>query len=363
MAALQQQFMARAIRLAEKGKYSVHGNPCVGCVLVRQGEIVGEGYHRIAGQGHAEANALADAGDKAKDSIAYVTLEPCSFTGRTPSCAQALIDVGVSHVVVAMLDPDIRNAGKGVQKIRDAGIEVTTPYMPDSAANLVKGHCLRLTEARPFVRLKLAMTLDGKTALKNGESKWITSPEARADVQRLRAMSSAIVTGVQTVIDDDPRLSVRAEELNIEDPESAVHVTRPVYILDSGGRVPADALLLTQPATVLVTTQAVSDRAGVEVLTMPAKDERVDLGALLSELAARGHNQVLFECGATLAGALVQERLVDEIIIFVSAKFIGRGGRSLLNLPEIDRMTDLAELTISDIRKVGADFRITASVL
>ena len=252
-----QGFMVRALRLAENGRYSAHPNPCVGCVLVRQGNVVGEGFHLLAGKGHAEANALADAGTEARGSIAYVTLEPCSFHGRTPSCARALIDAGVSKVVVAMLDPDERNAGKGVQILQEAGIEVVTPFMQEAAQGLVEGHVSRHTKQRPFVRLKLAMTLDGKTALSNGESRWITSPESRADVQKLRASSAAIVTGVQTVIDDDPRLSVRSEELKVEHAQLCADVGRPVYILDSGLRVPETAQLMSVPSTVVVTT---SDR-------------------------------------------------------------------------------------------------------
>ena len=353
--------MARAIRLADKGRYSTHPNPCVGCVLVRQGEIVGEGWHVRAGKEHAEANALLEAGDGARGATAYVTLEPCSFHGRTPSCAQALIDAGIKRAVVAVEDPDGRNAGKGLQMLRDAGVEVISPVMQDSALGLIVGHVRRYTEGRPYVRLKLAMTLDGKTALANGESKWITSAEARADVQRLRAASAAIVTGVQTVIEDDPELTVRAEFLDVEYKEEVLAIDRPVYVLDSGLRVPGGAKLLRRASTVLV---CVEDRAhdvpGVEVLGLPGASGQIDLPVLLAEMARREHSEVLFECGATLAGSLVAARLVDELVIYVAPKLIGGGGRSLLNLPEIDRMSGLVDLTIDDVRKVGADFRITA---
>ena len=357
-----QGFMAKALRLGENGRYSAHPNPCVGCVLVRRGKVVGEGFHMLAGQGHAEANALASAGIDARGSIAYVTLEPCSFHGRTPSCAHALVDAGVTKVVVAMLDPDERNAGKGIQILREAGLEVVVPFMQDAAQELVKGHVSRHTKHRPFVRLKLAMTLDGKTALSNGESRWITSPESRADVQKLRAASGAIVTGVQTVIDDDPRLSIRSEELHVEHAQLCAGVERPVYILDSGLRIPETVQLMSVPSTVVVTTSDREANFPVEVLRLSALENRVDISALLQELAAREHSEVLFECGPTLAGSLINQRLADEIVIYIAPRLIGNSGRSLLNLAEVARMSDLAELSIKNIRVIGPDIKVTATV-
>ena len=357
-----QGFMAKALRLGENGRYSAHPNPCVGCVLVRRGNVVGEGFHMLAGQGHAEANALASAGIDARGSIAYVTLEPCSFHGRTPSCAHALVDAGVTKVVVAMLDPDERNAGKGIQILREAGLEVVVPFMQDAAQELVKGHVSRHTKHRPFVRLKLAMTLDGKTALSNGESRWITSPESRADVQKLRAASGAIVTGVQTVIDDDPRLSIRSEELHVEHAQLCAGVERPVYILDSGLRIPETVQLMSVPSTVVVTASGREANLPVEVLRLSALENRVDISALLQELAAREHSEVLFECGPTLAGSLINQRLADEIVIYIAPRLIGNSGRSLLNLAEVARMSDLAELSIKNIRVIGPDIKVTATV-
>ena len=357
-----QGFMAKALRLGENGRYSAHPNPCVGCVLVRRGKVVGEGFHMLAGQGHAEANALASAGIDARGSIAYVTLEPCSFHGRTPSCAHALVDAGVTKVVVAMLDPDERNAGKGIQILREAGLEVVVPFMQDAAQELVKGHVSRHTKHRPYVRLKLAMTLDGKTALSNGESRWITSPESRADVQKLRAASGAIVTGVQTVIDDDPRLSIRSEELHVEHAQLCAGVERPVYILDSGLRIPETVQLMSVPSTVVVTTSDREANLPVEVLRLSASENRVDISALLQELAAREHSEVLFECGPTLAGSLINQRLADEIVIYIAPRLIGNSGRSLLNLAEVARMSDLAELSIKNIRVIGPDIKVTATV-
>lgn len=212
------------------------------------------------------------------------------------------------------------------------------------------------------MRLKLAMTLDGKTALSNGESRWITSKESRADVQKLRARSAAIVTGVQTVIDDDPKLSVRSEELRVEHAQLCSDVTRPVYILDSRLRVPKTVQLMSVPSTVVVTTTGRDAHLPVEIMRLPAMEDRVDLAALLKELAAREHSEVLFECGPTLAGSLIDQRLADEVVIYVAPRLIGNSGRSLLNLAEVDRMTDLAELSIQDIRVIGPDIKVTATV-
>ncbi len=295
-------------------------------------------------------------------SIAYVTLAACSVRGRTPSCAHALVDAGVTKVVVAMLDPDERNAGKGIQILREAGLEVVVPFMQDAAQELVKGHVSRHTKHRPFVRLKLAMTLDGKTALSNGESRWITSPESRADVQKLRAASGAIVTGVQTVIDDDPRLSIRSEELHVEHAQLCAGVERPVYILDSGLRIPETVQLMSVPSTVVVTASDREANLPVEVLRLSALENRVDISALLQELAAREHSEVLFECGPTLAGSLINQRLADEIVIYIAPRLIGNSGRSLLNLAEVARMSDLAELSIKNIRVIGPDIKVTATV-
>ena len=354
------KYMALAIRLGALGRYSTHPNPCVGCVMVHQGQIVGEGYHIKAGEGHAEANALAQAGDRSKGSTVYVTLEPCSFHGRTPSCAEALIKAGVSRVVAAREDPDSRNAGKGFEKLRDAGIVVE--LLPsESADQLVRGHLKRYCEQKPFIRLKLAMTLDGKTALRNGNSKWITSDEARTDVQKLRAESSAIVTGVQTVIDDDPRLQVREILPEIKHRAEALSVERPVYILDSNLRAPESAQLLTRDSVLQVCVEGVASKVNqARYLEMPAVQGRVCLESFVATLAEREHSMVLFECGATLAGAMLNRALVDELIIYVAPRLIGSSGRSLLNLQEIDRMSELVELSINDVRQIGPDIRISA---
>ena len=355
------KFMARALRIAELGRYSTHPNPCVGCVIVREGKIVGEGYHVKAGDRHAEANALLEAGESARESTVYVTLEPCSFHGRTGSCADALAKAGVARVVVAVQDPDLRNAGRGLSKLEEAGIVVEL-QPSDSACRLIRGHRKRHLEGKPFIRLKLAMSLDGKIALNNGTSRWITSKTARADVQKLRAQSSAIVTGVQTVIHDDPSLQVREELPWMRHRAEAINLVRPVYILDSKLRTPADAQLLETENTVIVCIEgAKRSYQRHEVIEISSDRGRVRLDSFVSTLAEREHSEVLFECGATLGGSMIRAELVDELIIYAAPRLIGASGRSLLNLPEIDRMADLVNLKVTDVRMVGEDIRITAN--
>ena len=371
--------LAHALRLAERGRYSCHPNPRVGCVIVHAGSVIGEGYHIKAGAGHAEVNALAHIGNhlhnSAKGATAYITLEPCSFQGRTPSCAQQLIESGIQRAVIAMPDPDPRNAGKGIDMLRQAGIEVTSPLLEDAARALNPGHIKRHQTGRPWVRLKLAMSLDGKTALATGASQWITTSAARLDVQRLRAESSAIVTGVQTVIDDDPLLSVRDEAINIPHFQEAKEIARPVYILDPQLRTPSSAALRQQENTLIVTldtAHAIDDNQDLDshamddsqLLVMPATaEQKIDLHALLEELARREHSEVLFESGQTLAGAMIAARLVDEIVLYIAPCFLGDSARSLLRLPEIDRLTERWQLAIKDIQKIDSDFKVTATLV
>lgn len=351
-------YLARAFVLAEYGRYTAHPNPCVGCVLVQQGNIVGEGYHVSAGSSHAEANALSQAGQRAKGATAYVTLEPCSFHGRTPSCAHALVTAGVSRVVVATLDPDPRNAGAGCKVLEDAGISVVTPLMEASAKAIIPGHFKRHETGMPYVRLKLAMSLDGKTALANGKSQWLTSEAARLDVQRLRARSAAIVTGVQSVIDDDPLLSVR--NLRHRHADLACELVKPVFILDSHCRVPDTAKILSNPGAQLVYCHPSSRKLPVPVIQVGAGDDgRVDLRELLRVLGEQQCSEVLFECGATLAGSLVEQGLFDELVIYMAPTFMGSDARSLLNVPEIAKMEDLLQLRIADVRIIGRDMRVT----
>jgi diaminohydroxyphosphoribosylaminopyrimidine deaminase / 5-amino-6-(5-phosphoribosylamino)uracil reductase len=356
-------FMSEALRIAEKGLYTADPNPRVGCVLVKDNQIISRGYHLTDGKAHAEANALGEAGSNARGSTAYVTLEPCSFQGRTPSCASALVEAGVVRVVAAMSDPHPKNGGKGFQILKDAGIEVVTPLMEVSARQLNPGHVKRHESGLPFVRLKMAMSLDGKTALGNGKSQWITGPEARMDVQKLRARSSVIVTGVQTIIEDDPLMTVRANEIEIEHAGLSANRKRPVYILDPNLRVSPHARVLQDPNNVLVCGSGKSLGGPVKARIIESKttqDDRIDLLELLTFLAKEQCNEVLFECGGVLAGSLVHQGLCDELVIYIAPKMMGSSARSLLSMPEIDTMSGLFNVNVTDIRVIGDDIRVTA---
>jgi diaminohydroxyphosphoribosylaminopyrimidine deaminase/5-amino-6-(5-phosphoribosylamino)uracil reductase len=366
-------FMALALREAERGLYTAHPNPRVGCLVVKDGDILSRGFHLQTGQGHAEANALRDAGTQSVGATCYVTLEPCSFVGRTPSCADALIRAGVKTVVYGMADPHPRNQGLGLTKLQDAGIEVIGPVLEASARALNPGHIRRFETALPFVRLKLAMSLDGKTALANGASQWITSPAARQDVQRLRARSSAIITGVDTVISDDPAMSVRADELGVENSDLAASVARHIIVMDTHLRIPRQARILRNPlarvacssAAALKAAEAYAEKEEQNIQTMATSlgaDGRLDIRDLLHQLARLDCNEVLFECGATLAGSLVSSGLVDEIVLYMAPRLMGNDARSLLNIPAIGTMGDLIELEIQDVRQVGSDLRLVAGV-
>ncbi|MDY7116787.1 bifunctional diaminohydroxyphosphoribosylaminopyrimidine deaminase/5-amino-6-(5-phosphoribosylamino)uracil reductase RibD [Halomonas sp. SSL-5] len=363
-------WMARALELARRGLYTTHPNPRVGCVLVKDGRVVGEGYHARAGEPHAEVHALNAAGEAARGATAYVTLEPCSHQGRTGPCAQALIEAGVARVVVAMEDPNPAVAGRGIAMLREAGIEVTVGIAEDEARALNAGFVRRMDHGRPFVRLKMAMSLDGRTAMRSGESQWITGPEARRQVQRLRARSSAVLTGVESVIFDNSRLTVRADQLGLPEAE-AIAARQPLrVIVDSRLRLPEAAACLTEPGrTLVVTVEGVEPerierltRAGAEVLTLPAGAEgRVDLDALLRHLAeVEQANEVLLETGATLAGAMLDAGLVDEMQLFVAPTLLGGDARPLFQLAGIETMAHQRGLEILDIRAVGQDWRITA---
>ena len=358
-----EKFMHEAIKLAKQGKFSTHPNPSVGSIVVKDGEVVGKGFHLKAGLKHAEINALEQAGNRSKGATLYVTLEPCSFKGRTPACAKAIINAGIDRVVVGTIDPDPRNSGRGVEMLRDAGIKVLTNCLEVETSKLVKGHIKRFLFGRPYVRLKLAMSLDGKIALSTGHSKWITSEKARSDVQKLRAISSAIVTGVGTILHDDPSLSVRLQDPDLPNRMEAMSVERPIYVLDSRLRIPSHSKVLERSSTVLVALEKRSEEHQYEneILYAKKKSGRIDLPSFLNELANREHSNVLFECGATLAGALVDEKLFDEIILYVAPKFLGNSAKSLLMLPELARMSDYERLEIKDMRKIGDDIRVILS--
>lgn len=361
-------YMAEAIRLAEQGLYTTHPNPRVGSVIVRNDKVVGRGFHLQAGQHHAEAAALLEAGTAAAGATVYCTLEPCSYVGRTPSCAESLIAAGVARVVVAMEDPHPRNAGRGLAMLREAGIAVECGLLAASARALNPGHIKRFEQGLPFVRVKLAMSLDGKTALANGRSQWITGPAARRDVQKLRARSSALVTGVQTVNDDNPSLTVRAEELDAPEAALSAILARPIVVLDPRLRIERHASLLANPnlllaclkATAGATDQDAGELAGITLLPLDDDGQgRIELTAVLRELAVRDCNEVLFECGATLAGAVVESGLADEIIIYAAPTFLGADARSLLNMRKLDSMHARTRLELTDVRKVGQDLRLT----
>ncbi|MBV1787433.1 bifunctional diaminohydroxyphosphoribosylaminopyrimidine deaminase/5-amino-6-(5-phosphoribosylamino)uracil reductase RibD [Marinobacterium sp. D7] len=366
---LDHQFMGRAIVLARRGLYTTDPNPRVGCVLVRDGEIVGEGYHVRAGEGHAEVNALRMAGDNACGATAYVTLEPCSHFGRTPPCADTLIDAGIRRMVCAMVDPNPAVAGRGLEKLRAAGIEVASGLMEREARALNPGFIKRMERGLPLVRIKLASSVDGRTAMASGESQWITGPQARSDVQRLRARSSAIVTGIDSVLIDNSSLTVRVDELGLEQADEIVARQPLRVVLDTDLRLPVDAKILQQPGRTQVITRSRDENriealwsAGAEVISLPGEG-RIDLQALLEHLASREQcNEVLVECGATLAGAFVGAGLVDELIQYMAPKLLGSQARPLLELP-LERMAQQVPLALADIRHLGADLRLDWRVL
>jgi diaminohydroxyphosphoribosylaminopyrimidine deaminase/5-amino-6-(5-phosphoribosylamino)uracil reductase len=370
--------MARALQLARRGLYTTDPNPRVGCVIARDGKVIGADFHARAGQPHAERLALA-AADDARGATCYVTLEPCSHTGRTGPCADALIDAGVARVVVAMEDPNPLVAGAGLRRLHDAGIQVQVGLLEDEARALNPGFARRMAGGRPWVRIKLAASLDGRTAMASGESQWITGPEAREDVQRLRARSSAIVTGVGTVLADRPSYTVRPAQWTWSKyGEGPVRAPLRV-ILDPTLRTPPDSPVVTAAGPCLIVyadsldaaaleRRRALEHAGSERLALPrtptagvpvqAQQRGLDLHALVAELARRECNEVLVECGATLAGAFVREGLFDELIVYLAPTLLGTDARGLLNLP-LERMDQQVRLRWHDLRRVGADLRLT----
>ncbi|POP77358.1 bifunctional diaminohydroxyphosphoribosylaminopyrimidine deaminase/5-amino-6-(5-phosphoribosylamino)uracil reductase RibD [Pseudomonas syringae pv. syringae] len=365
-AALDVHYMARALELARKGLYSTHPNPRVGCVIVREGRIVGEGWHARAGEPHAEVHALRQAGELARGATAYVTLEPCSHQGRTPPCADALIEAGVTRVVAAMQDPNPDVSGRGLLRLMNAGIGVQCGVLESEARALNKGFLKRMETGLPYVRVKMAMSLDGRTAMASGESQWITGPEARSAVQRLRAQSSVVLSGADTVLADKARLTVRPDELGLDAELTALAAARaPLRVLIDGRlRVPLDAPFFQAGSALVVTCAAASARGryqeeGHEMLALADSAGHVDLRRLMGELAARGVNEVLVEAGPRLAGAFARLGLVDEFQLFIAGKFLGSSARPLLDLP-LAQMSEALELNIVEMRAVGNDWRVIA---
>ncbi|WP_290539412.1 bifunctional diaminohydroxyphosphoribosylaminopyrimidine deaminase/5-amino-6-(5-phosphoribosylamino)uracil reductase RibD [Alcanivorax sp.] len=367
---LDTHYMARALQLAELGLYTTDPNPRVGCVLVRDGEIVGEGFHARAGEPHAERHALAAAGDSARGATAYVTLEPCSHTGRTGPCADALVAAGVARVIAAMEDPNPQVAGNGMARLAAAGVDTATGLLESEARALNPGFISRMTRQRPFIRIKIAASVDGRTAMASGESQWITGPAAREDVQRLRARSSAVITGVGTVLADRPSYTVRPDQWERADyhrQTDSQWVRQPLrVILDRTLQTPPDVPVVSAPGHCLLVAgeqhpgrQNALESAGAEVMLLPASGSGIDLQQLLIELNRRECNEVLVECGATLAGAFVREGLFDELIVYMAPALLGSSARPLLGLPQLASMSEKVSLKWQDVRMVGGDLRLT----
>lgn len=359
--------MQQAIDLAWGGLYTTRCNPRVGCVLVKDGESVASGFHLRPGEPHAEVNALRAAGERARGATAYVTLEPCNHTGKTPPCTRALVDAGVTRVVAAMVDPNPLVSGKGIEVLRAAGIEVDIGLLEAAARHLNPGFIKRMETGLPWVRVKLAMSLDGRTAMASGESQWITGPVARSDVQRWRARSCAVVTGVGTVLADDPALTVRPAETGLPAGQAALAAERQPLrvVLDSQLQTPPGAQLLQQRGDVLIISgaeapagrrQALQSR-GAEVIASEASSPQ--LRQVLELLAGRQCNEVLVEAGPTLAGAMLAAGLVDELLVYMAPTLLGSEARPLLELP-LQRMAEQQRLTIESISAVGEDWRIIA---
>ncbi len=354
--------MQRALALAARGLETTDPNPRVGCVVAQRGRVVGEGWHERAGEAHAEVAALRAAGSQAAGATVYVTLEPCSHHGRTPPCVEALIAARVARVVMAVGDPNPLVDGQGTAALRAAGIAVESGLMEAEAIELNAGFFRRMRAGRPLVRVKLAMSLDGRTALASGESRWITGEEARADVQRWRARSSAVLTGVGTVLADDPRLDVRAAS------ETGATRRQPLRIvLDSQLRTPCSARLLSPPGDVLILTTLSSPEdpralgltaQGARLESLPVDGTRLALPAVLDRLGELELNEVLVEAGATLAGELLRQSLADELLLYVGLRLLGPAARALVTLPALARLAEAPSFTLIEMQQVGEDLRL-----
>ena len=358
-------FMQLALDLAKRGEFTTTPNPSVGCVLVKDGKVVGKGFHAKAGEPHAEVMALREAGENARGATAYVTLEPCSHFGRTPPCAKGLVEAGVSKVIAAMCDPNPQVAGKGLQILSDAGIQSAVGLLEENAKQLNKGFLKRMRAGKPFVQLKLAMSIDGKTAMASGESKWITSAQARADVQQYRAKASAILSTSQTVLADDPSLNVRWEELpsDVKAGYAQEKLRQPVrVILDSSHKVRSDFKVFSTESPVWLVGEDNYPLTGFPVFTEYLQLDRnqgeTRLQALMAELGKRQINTLWVEAGATLAGALIAENLVDELIIYMAPKLLGDQARDLCHLPNLTQLADAPLWQLQSCEPVGDDLKL-----
>jgi diaminohydroxyphosphoribosylaminopyrimidine deaminase/5-amino-6-(5-phosphoribosylamino)uracil reductase len=360
-------WMAKAIQQAKKGLYTTHPNPRVGCVLVRDSQLVAEGYHKFAGEGHAEVNAIANANGDTQGCTAYVTLEPCSHQGKTGPCAKALIKANVSRLVYGMQDPNPEVAGRGLAMLKEAGIEVIGPVMEAEALALNPGFIKRMTDGLPYVRLKLAMSLDGRTAMESGESQWITGPDARLDVQKLRAQSDAIVTGIGSVMADDPSMTVRIDSNNQLAKSKSVRQPKRI-VMDTALSIPPESKILypsNQVQIFCLEDLAEADhhkalvKKGVDVTyAQVAEEGGIDLVAAMESLADQGINEVLVETGAVLAGSFLQEGLVDEVVLYMAPKLLGSNARPLMQLP-LDSMAEAVDFEMVNLSQLGKDIKLT----
>jgi len=351
--------MSHAIKLARNGLYTTHPNPRVGCVVVKEGQIVGEAWHQSAGQPHAEVLALRQAGLAARGASVYVNLEPCCHQGRTPPCTGFLIDAGVKRVVAAMEDPNPQVAGGGVQSLRSAGIDVEIGVMRRAAQWLNRGFLHRINKGRPWVTLKIAASMDGRTAMSSGESQWISAEPSRRDVHHWRARSSAVLTGSGTILADDPALTAR----HVDTPRQPVRV-----IADSNFVTPANARVMGQPGCTLIATANKEfeyqepgenkDGSNLEVVYLPAANATVDLSDLMDNLAQREINEVLVEAGPILNGSLLKAGLVDEVLLYLAPTFLGGEARGMFDLPGLRTLAECAKFDLSDVRQYGGDLRV-----
>ena len=353
-------YMARALELARRGRYSTQPNPHVGSVIVQSGTVVGEAYHRKAGQPHAEVLALREAGKLARGATVYVTLEPCSHTGRTPPCADQLIDADVSRVVFATEDPNPKVAGAGAARLRAAGIDVCSGFLAEPARQLNRGFFFRMEHGRPFVTLKIAMSLDGKIGLKSGESKWITGSDSRSDVQQLRARSSAVLTGTGTVRADNPKLNVRDESLDTGGRQPHAVVLDSRFSLETSYdifKTDSNCILVTAKLDEKKQTSFANN--SVAVHRVSGTDTGVDLEGVLTLLGDLECNEVLVEAGPTLVSSFIEQEIWNELIVYVAPTLIGSGGKDGFAGKAIQSLVDARKLRLVESRSVGVDLRLT----